>query len=77
MKYLDEVKCLMAEILQIPATELAPDADMTDVDSWDSMRNIMILQTLEDHFDVMFPEDDVFDLTSVNALAEEIEKLKG
>lgn len=77
MKYLDEVKELMAEILQIPASELDTDAEMTDVDSWDSMRNIIILQTLEEHFDVMFPEDDVFDLTSVCALAEEIEKLKG
>lgn len=77
MKYLDEVKCLIAEILQINTSELATDAEMTDIEGWDSMRNIMILQTLEEHFDVMFPEDDVFDLISVRAFAEEIEKLKG
>ena len=77
MKYLNEVIELIAEILQIPASELEANAEMTDIEDWDSMRNIMILQTLEEHFDIMFPEDDIFDLTSVGALAEEIEKLKG
>lgn len=77
MKYLNEVIELIAEILQIPASELDANAEMTDIEDWDSMRNIMILQTLEEHFDIMFPEDDIFDLTSVGALAEEIEKLKG
>lgn len=77
MKYLNEVIELTAEILQIPASELDANAEMTDIEDWDSMRNIMILQTLEEHFDIMFPEDDIFDLTSVGALAEEIEKLKG
>jgi len=66
----------MAGILQMPASELDVNAEMTDVEGWDSMRNIMILQALEEHFDIMFPEDDIFDLTSVSALAEEVEKLK-
>lgn len=77
MKYLDEVKELIAEILQVPASELDTNVEMNDVDGWDSMRNIMILQTLEERFDILFPEDDVFDLTSVSALAAEVEKLKG
>ncbi len=76
MKYLDEVKVLIADVLAVSVDSLAADADMNDVDGWDSMRNIQILQTLEEHYDIMFPEDDIFDLTSVRALAEEIEKLK-
>ncbi len=76
MKYLDEVKGLIADVLAVSADSLDTDTDMNDVEGWDSMRNIQILQTLEDHYDIMFPEDDIFDLTSVRALAEEIEKLK-
>ncbi len=76
MNYLDEVKELIANVLVVQADQLDVKADMNDVEGWDSMRNIQILQTLEEHFDIMFPEDDIFDLTSVSALAEEVEKLK-
>ena len=48
---------------------------MTDVKGWDSIRNVMILAQLEEHFDVVFPSEDIFDMTSVKAIAEEIEKL--
>lgn len=76
MNYLDEVKELIANVLVVQADQLDVKADMNDVEGWDSMRNIQILQTLEEHFDIMFREDDIFDLTSVSALAEEVEKLK-
>lgn len=76
MNYLDEVKEIVAGVLQIPADQLDINADMNDVENWDSLRNIQILSTLEDHYDILFPEDDVFDLTCVQALADEVAKLK-
>ena len=60
----------------MPAADLTFDMEMEDVDGWDSMRNVMILSTLEEKYDIIFPEDDIFDLTSVGALAEEVAKLK-
>ena len=77
MKYLAEVKTIIAKILNLPESSLDVDTDMSEISEWDSMSNIRILSTLEEHFDILFPEDDVFDLTSVSALAEEIEKIKG
>lgn len=51
-------------------------AEMGTIQEWDSIRNVMILSALEEHFDILFPEDDIFDLTSVQAITEEIAKLK-
>ena len=51
--------------------------EMGKIQEWDSIRNVMILSALEEHFDILFPEDDIFDLTSVKAITEEIAKLKG
>ena len=31
---------------------------------------------LEDEFDIMIPEDDIFDLVTIGAIVEEIEKIK-
>ena len=76
MEIKDKVLELVAECLELPVTELSHDTDMDDVEGWDSMRNVMILSRLEDEFDVMIPEDDIFDLVTIGAIVEEIEKLK-
>lgn len=76
MELKEEIKNTIAEILEMPAADLTFEMEMEDVDGWDSMRNVMILSTLEDKYDIIFPEDDIFDLTSVGALAEEVAKLK-
>lgn len=76
MELKEEVRENIADILGISAENLPCEAEMEDVEGWDSMRNVMILSALEDKYDIMFPEDDVFDLVSVNAFAEEIAKLK-
>lgn len=76
MEHIEVVKTIVAEILGVPESQLDVNAVMNEVDEWDSMRNIQILQSLEEHYGILFPEDDIFDLTSISALAEEIEKLK-
>ena len=76
MSYIDEVKDIIASILKMPVEQLDVDAEMTEIEGWDSLRNVMILSQLEEHFNIMFPPDDIFDLTSVRAFAEEIVKIK-
>lgn len=77
MSILEETKSIIASILNYPIEELDEEAEMTDIEGWDSLRNVMILSQLKEHFDIMFPPEDLFDLTSVRAFAEEIEKIKG
>lgn len=67
---------IVADCLEKNVSDLTLDTDMDDVEEWDSMRNLMILSRLEDEFDVMIPEDDIFDLGTVGAIVEEIEKIK-
>ncbi len=76
MTILEETKEIIASILKMPVEQLDVEAEMTDIEGWDSLRNVMILSQLEEHFDIMFPPDDIFDLTSVKAFAEKIEKIK-
>lgn len=72
----EEIRSLIAEILEIPADQLDFDTEMDEIAEWDSMRNVMILSSLEDKYDIMIPEDDIFDLVSVSAIYDEIKKLK-
>lgn len=75
MNILSETKDIIASVLKIPVEQLDVNAEMTDIAGWDSLRNVMILARLEEHFDVVFPSDDIYDLTSVRAFVEEITKL--
>ena len=68
-----EVINLISDILNKPVDA---STEMGKIQEWDSIRNVMILSALEEHFDILFPEDDIFDLTSVQAITEEIAKLK-
>lgn len=72
---LSDTKAIIAAVLKIPVEQLDVNAEMTDIAGWDSLRNVMILARLEEHFDVVFPSDDIYDLTSVRAFVDEITKL--
>ena len=76
MEIKEKVFEIIAECLEKNVSDLTLDTDMDDVEEWDSMRNVMILARLEDEFDIMIPEDDIFDLVTIGAIVEEIEKIK-
>lgn len=76
MELKEEIKALIVEILEISAEQIDFDTEIDEIPEWDSMRNVMILSALEEKYDIMFPEDDIFDLVSISAICEEVEKLK-
>lgn len=76
MEIKEKVFEIIAECLEKNVSDLTLDTDMDDVEEWDSMRNVMILARLEDEFDIIIPEDDIFDLVTIGAIVEEIEKIK-
>jgi acyl carrier protein len=76
MEYLNEIKALVASVLEINEEDLGVDVDMSEIGEWDSMRYLIILSKLEEIYGVKFPQEDIFDLVSVRALSDEINKLK-
>lgn len=76
MEVKDKIKKIVAECLEIDTASLDCNQDFFDMENFDSMRSVMILSQIEEAFDVMVPEDDIFDLTNINAWVDEIVKLK-
>jgi len=64
----DDIRLKMAEVLEIPASRVQPDAVLTDLVS-DSFRLVEMAIELQEHFDVMFGQDDMRDLRTVADLA--------
>ena len=76
MNLRDEVREIIAGIIELPVEQLDDNAEMEFVKGWDSIHHVMILAALEEHFDILFPDDDILDLISVDAFVDEIAKLK-
>ena len=59
----------------MPFDKLDIDSEMEDIDTWDSLHNVMLFSTLEDEFDIEIPEEDLFDLTTIRSIVDEVIKL--
>ncbi len=71
----EQVISIVAECLEVEPSDINCELELFDMDVYDSMRSVMILAKIEDQFDIMVPEDDIFDITTVDAWVEEIKKL--
>ena len=72
----EQVKQIVAESLELDVNKLDCDQELFVMVGFDSMRSVMILSKIEETFDVMVPEDDIFDIATINEWVAEIEKIK-
>ena len=72
----EKVKEIIAKALHVDKEVLTDDLSIGGIPEWDSVGNLTIISALEEGLDVEIPLDDLFDLTSIKSLVEEIEKLK-
>ena len=77
MDLIEQVKRVIGDVLDIEPEEIDVNADMSTFDEWDSIRNVLVLASIEESFQIKIPKEDVFDLISVDAIVKEIEKIKG
>ena len=56
---------LLADLLQIPVTEVTDQLAMTDLDVWDSLKHIELIASLEEQLAVQLTFDDIVAMRSV------------
>ena len=75
MSISNKVKEVIAETLHIPLESVSDDLGIGSIPEWDSMGNMAVIAALEEQLGIEFPIEDLFDLNSVSAIIEEIEKI--
>lgn len=71
-----QVKEIIARVLNVDAALITDDLSSGDIPEWDSVGNLAIISTIEQELELEFPLEDLFDLTSVKSLIDEVNKLK-
>ncbi len=70
-----QIKEIIARVLNVALDRITDDLSSGDIPEWDSVGNLAIISTLEQELEIEFPLEDLFDLTSVKSIVEEVEKI--
>lgn len=70
-----QVKEIIARVLNVDIAVVVDDLSSGDIPEWDSVGNLAIISTIEQELDLEFPLEDLFDLTSVRSIIDEVNKL--
>ena len=72
----DRVKNVMADILDLPASQITVSTTKEDTETWDSLAQINVASALEAEFNVTFRVDEIEAMTSyatiVSIISEKI-----
>ena len=72
----EKVTEIIAEVLRVAPQKIHQSLSIGDIPEWTSMAQMGIISTLEARLGIEIPIEDLFDLTNVQALVDEVEKLK-
>lgn len=76
MTFEEQIKQIIAETLNIELSDVTPDLGINGIPEWNSMGNLAIMSALEEKLNVEIPMEDLFDLTTVQSIIEEIKNIK-
>lgn len=72
----EQVKQIIANVLNVDLNVITAELSSGGIPEWDSVGNLAIISTLEQELGIEFPLEDLFDLNSVRALIDEVNKIK-
>lgn len=72
----DSVIEIISEVLRMEREKVVPELSIGDIPEWSSMAQMEVISTLESRLGIEIPIEDLFDLTNVQALIDEVEKLR-
>ena len=70
---MEKIKKIISETFQIKESSITSQTNMQDIDSWDSLTHMELIESLEDEFSIEFTADEIMAMTDV----EKIEKVVG
>ena len=74
MSNLEKTRELVAEVLQVPAERIEPDAALTEIAQLDSLSLVEIASALDEAFDIRIPSDDLGSARSLNDILAIVER---
>ena len=69
----EKVIKLIAEVLQVPTSDVTTETEIGELDEWDSLRNVTIIAELQKQFNITITQDMLMDLENVADIIDMVE----
>ena len=69
----EKVIKIMSTVFQLDKNEINDNSSMENVKSWDSLKHINLIISLEEEFDCEFPSDEVVQMISLKKILSVLE----
>lgn len=69
----EEIKKIIADILNVNVSKIDEDTAIGDIPSWDSLNHLRIISGIESHFGIRFTPDVLMDLEDVSDIVKAVE----
>jgi acyl carrier protein len=66
----NKLKELLSNLLEINIEEITEDTNNENTESWDSLKHMEIIASIEDEFDITFSADEIIQLISYKKIKE-------
>lgn len=73
MEIKEKVFEIIANVLNVNASEITLESTVGDFPSWDSLGQLNILQSVQDEFEVEFEPEEMMDIEDVNDIIKAVE----
>jgi acyl carrier protein len=70
----NKLRRILASILEIDENEIDENTDADDVGNWDSLKQMMIIVTLEEEFNIEFDDEEIIFLMSYQSILNSIKR---
>lgn len=70
----EKVKNIIAEAIDVEVNKLDEDTAIGDLPNWDSLGQLVIINSLEKEFGIKFDPEDIMDLEDVGDMIEAVEE---
>jgi len=71
-----KVISIIAQTLNVDESVITREMAAGDIEQWDSMGNVAILTAIESELNVDFPMEELFELNTVESIANKVIELK-
>jgi acyl carrier protein len=73
----DELKRIMADVLEVNADKISKESSMETIASWDSLKHMELMVAIEENFDItMLSMDEIVEMTTFPKIIEILQNKK-
>ena len=71
---LNRILKIVSQVMEVPLEQLNEETSPDTIENWDSLKHMNLILALEEEFGVVFSDEEIIELLSVEIIAETLKE---